>query len=538
MFAFLAIWLTACGGLREPQQDIRYFSTHAEGRPPLSWELRVWTPNKATLKATYTNTAPGGIAEGFRWSVRGDGNCEQMRFQAVPSQVDIAARDVVQLLVDGQPAFYGYIETAWPAGDGRLREYVAVGAAELLRQRLMDTATYAQQDVAAIVRDIASRLLPPAITYDAARVPDTGAVLELGPSVLVPLNKVIEDLARSVGGIAWGVDSTGTFFFAPPSGSASVGYEEQGLNWLPVQSEEIVTRVALWMAIPPVPSTADTWEAISAVGVGYTERDLPNRYYIHYYEDPLHSTYGAEKAFVYRDSAVPWASRGGSVASSTVTNPNNATDGDNTTYAAGPGDLILFPGLGTQRYAPRVTIIYESTEPGGTATLSHTCTNVGIITGEFIRIDLPDTGGQKRLIELVLPVLGPSGFCETSGTKLELIGIPNTGKVYAVVFYEYDAVRLDDYARSLIRLPYQTPAEVEWHGYHPPVRYLIVTGAPGGDLTGEVETWEYEWTSRRMRSVARMGSRGADPAARAIRILADRRREEAEGTALALTRRR
>jgi len=523
--------------LREPEQDIRYYSTNAEGRPALSWELRVWTPNKATLKATYTNTSPGGIAEGFRWSVRGDGNCEQMRFSAAPAKVNVSARDIVQLLVDGQPAFYGYVETSWPAGDGRLLEYVAVGADRLLQQRLMDSRTYTEQDVGAIVRDIASRLLHPAITYDPARVPDTGGILELGSSVLVQLNKVFDDLARSVGGIAWGVDSTGTFFFTHPSSSASVGYEDRGLNWLPVEGEEIVTRIALLMAIPPVPATADTWESVSAVGAGYSERDLPNRYYIHYYEDPLHSVYGAEKAFVYSGSIVTWASRGGT-ASGSMTNAANATDGDNTTYAAGPGNLTASPELGAQRYSPRVTMIYESTQPGGTATLRHYCTNVSEIVGTNLRIDLPDTGGRKRLIELVLPVLGPLGFCEAAGTRLTLDNVPDTGKVYEVEFYEYDIARLDDYARSLIRLPSQTPAEVEWQGYQPPARYLTVTDAPGGDLTGEVEIWEYEWTPRRMRSVARMGSRGADPTARAIRILADRRREEAESTALALTRRR
>jgi len=503
----------------------------------LSWELRVWTPNKATLKATYTDASPGGIAEGFRWSVRGDGNCEQMRFQAAPSKVDIAARDVVQLLVDGQPAFYGYIETSWPANDGRVRGYVAVGADRLLQQRLMDSTTYAEQDVGAIVRDIASRLLHPAITYDPARVPDTGRKIVMGPSILVPLAQVLSDLARSVPGITWGVDATGAFWFAPESSSISVGYAEHGLNWLPVEGEEVVTQVALLMALPPAPGNAEVWESFSGAGYGYEQRDLPNRYYVHYYEDPSNATYGAEKAYVYRDAIVPWAERGSNV-SGTVSNPTNASDGNAATYASGPGDLTATPGPGTQRYAPRATIIYESTEAGGTATLRHSCTNAGAITGDWLRIDLPNTGGKPRLIELVLPVLGPSGFCETAGTWLDMGGIPASGKVYEVEFYEYDTVRLDNYARSLIRLPSQTPAEVEWPGYHPPARYLTVTGAPGGDLTGEVETWEYEWTPRRMRSVARMGSRGADPAARAIRILADRRRKEAEGTALALTRRR
>jgi len=472
----------------------------------LSWELRVWTPNKATLKATYTDASPGGIVEGFRWSVRGDGNCEQLRFQAVPAKVDIAARDIVQLLVDGQPAFYGYIETAWPPDDGEKREYVAVGAAELLRQRLMDEKTYSQQDVAAIVRDIIDRLRHPAIAYDPSRVRDTSGEIELRYSALVAVHDVIADLSKAVGGVSWGVDATGTFFFNEPGQTATVGYELHGLNWLPVEGEEIVTSVALLLALPPQPEGARTWRGVVGVNLPYTEEPLGNRYYIHRYRDPADDIYAAEKAFVYADALVPWSERGRS-ASGTVANPANAVDGDPNSYAAGPGDLFVespagaIPPNGKLVWGQRATFVYESTSAGGMARLSLLGFNLGASISTNIEVPLPNTDGQRRVIELVMPVL-PVGFAEIYTTRLAITGMPDGAKIYDARIYEYDAERLDEYAKSLVRLQHQSPAEVEWQGYQPPARFLTVTGAPGGGLTGKVETWEYELYPKRFRTIA------------------------------------
>jgi len=504
----------------------------------LSWELRVWTPNKSTLKATYTDAAPGGIAGGFRWSVRGDGNCEQMRFQAVPSKVDIAARDIVQLIVDGQPAFYGYVETAWPAGDGRLREYVAVGADRLLQQRLMDSRTYTEQDVGAIVRDIASRLLHPAITYDPARVPDTGGILSLSHGFGVDLHRTLTDLAGSVGA-RWGVDATGTFFFGAGGSATTVGYAERGLRWLPVEGDEIVTRVVLIQRIN------DRGDILT-----------------HTYTDPLHTVYGAEKAFVSEiDLTEMWPAPDSVVADSISVAPEQTADGGASWQNwNGAATFLLDPDPNTG-----LRSVEPPPEPGSICLTAIKQRGVWLVWNQPTYIDAVqidavnadgaelylffwwDNGGATEKENIRLE--GGISFTGTIELKREVLRVgvgriapcSNLGpwdvRVYRLAPLRYGAA-VEQHARSLIRLPSQNPAEIEWQGYQPPARYLTVTGAPGGDLTGEVEAWEYEWTPRRMRSVARIGSRGSNPTARAIRILADRRREEAEGTALALTRRR
>jgi len=534
----------------------------------LSWELRVWTPNKATLKATYTNVAPGGITGGFRWSVRGDGNCEQMRFSAVPAKVDIAARDIVQLLVDGQPAFYGYIETSWPANDGRAREYVAVGAASLMHVRYTDGRKWDSgiyPDIADIVRDALNRWLHPGIAGTDVR--DTRSKVDASTPGPIPVAKLLDNLADAAH-TTWGVDASGTLYFNRPGQTVAAGYEERGLRWLPVEGEGVVTQIIAWGGYRDTGATVhiETPSNTRSIETSQGKTGL----YLVAYTAPEHAIYGTSKAFSF---AVESAEYGvdNSVAAKVHRELGGITvsgygvaycgrvsgaeadlvDGNAGTYLRLKiGDT---GGIGTGW--PEAVIRFQlpkgfwptaweldfsfSSNPATDSSLS-----------AFVRVEADQGGGLY--IPRDVAINAQSGTIRAYGGPLaDIEGIhvqvnPGTYTCNNPVYLDLKELRLwglwmpayAEVGRSLIRLPSQTPAEVEWQGYQPPARYLTVTGAPGGDLTGEVEIWEYEWTSRRMRSVARMGSRGADPTARAIRILADRRREEAEGTALALTRRR
>ena len=570
-FGLLAIWLTACGGSPDappPGLEVRYYSTH-QGRPPLSWELKVWTPNRGTLKATYTDASPGGIVEGFRWSVRGDGNCEQMRFQAVPAKVDIAARDIVQLLVDGEPAFYGYVETAWPAGDGEKREYVAIGAASLMRVRYTDGRKWPSEsypDVADIVRDALNRWLHPGIASTDVR--DTGGKVDASTPGPIPVAKLLDDLAEAAR-TTWGVDASGTLFFSRPGQSAAVGYAEHGLRWLPIEGEEVVTQVIAWGGYRDTGATVRVETPSNSASIETNQGRTP--LYLVAYTAPEHSTYGASRAFTF---GVEIAEYGvdGSVAAKVHNDlggiqvngtgvgycgrvsgsEKDLVDGNTSTYLR--LKIGNNGGIGTGWYEAIISFQFpEGFWPTAWeldfAFSSNPATDSAL--SAFVRVQADKGGGL--FVPRDVAINAQSGTIKVYGgplANIEGIHVLIDPATYTcsgtAVFLDLKELRVwgmwmpsyEEAAKSLIRLPSQTPAEVEWQGYQPPARYLAVTGAPGGDLTGEVETWEYEWTPRRMRSVARMGSRGADAAARAIRLLADRRREEAEGTALALTRRR
>jgi len=103
-----------------------------------AWTLEVFTPDGATLKATYTEAAPGGITGSFKLTVEGSGNCKQFTFTGRPSALAIGPRDIIKFSADGVDLFYGYASIAWPQFDKAEREYVILGAARLLDARLMD----------------------------------------------------------------------------------------------------------------------------------------------------------------------------------------------------------------------------------------------------------------------------------------------------------------------------------------------------------------------------------------------------------------
>jgi len=288
----------------------------------VNWTLEVFTPDGATLKATYTEAAPGGITGSFKLTVEGSGNCKQFTFTGRPSALAIGPRDIIKFSADGVDLFYGYASIAWPQFDKAEREYVILGAARLLDARLMDDDTYTDQDVAAIVRDIVQRLKHPAIKYDSSRVPDAGANVTLLSSDLVPLSRVIDDLAKTLGGgVKWGVDATGTFFFEKPSSSITEYYEALNHRWLPVVAEDAATAVDLLMAIAPRPADGRAYSWVTGVNLR-EESELPKRFYIHRYTWPDHAKYGIEKAYQWGVQEPQKKKVDGLIASGTVTNPD------------------------------------------------------------------------------------------------------------------------------------------------------------------------------------------------------------------------
>ena len=399
----------------------------------------------------------------------------------------------------------------------------------------MDRTTYATQDVASIVQDVISRLKHPAITYDPARVPTSGATISLTNGLAIPLAKIFDDLAASLkGSVTWGVDATGTFFFEPPSGSTSVGYEDKGLEWLPVEGDDVVTKVILVDNIPKTEVRYGDYEykpmfPFNALDVVTFE-----------YEAPEHAIYGAEKAFVYRGEMLRLNTDADRIAYAynNLDAPLNALDCDDATYASATafGDVSLEADLSTVAYGvlALVEIRDASVYPWISLSVTHLGANNVLLAMYGYSTDLITQSGKYPLL-MYFPI--PPG---TVTSKI---------KVYVYYANAADAVRvyrlcglvpvdLTDTAKSLIRLPFQTPTEIRFDRFQAPAATLTVTGAPGGDISGSVEEWEYRWSSRRQESVARLGSRGTDPAARAIRILADQRRADAEVTALNLTRRK
>lgn len=509
----------------------------------MGWTLRIYTPTggphvSGTLIAEYTESNPGGIVGGFRWSRAPHGDCLQMEFAAVPSQVNIPPRAVVHLLVDGVPAFYGFVVRSGPQSSKRAERYVALGAARLLSQRYAYYAVSAATNVGAIVRGILSQFAHPAIRYDAARVPDTGYTLSRFSAPWVDIATILKDLSGVAGGVPWGVDADGYFYFRPVNTLQAVRYGEANLQYLPVLAEEACDRVRI--IIPIQPSGVLRKVKYPVGGISYADPD-PDQYALIYTVDLSSGTrqvdqtpsvpssvgavmphLGAERSFVL--GTTPPLRRmafGGWLAGTPMgfSNASNAIDGDESTYAVSTnpfsgGDLYLyvsgFPyGFGdTQPYEVRamwqILTGYETKiTPVFTA---RSAPHELIVSGARSKFK---AGGGAYYVRLQF---------STGGT---VYNVNDLVRVYDISVYGVDAIAIDRLAFALAKAPYQEPTEVSVPGHLPPATTLTITGPPSGDVSGPVAEWEYEYSVERgLWTTARVGNKATDPQASAIRILA------------------
>jgi len=525
--------LAACG--TAPSQgswdDETYYTT--EGAIPLSWQLDVYTPDGATQRASYTQASPGGIVEGFQWSVRGDGAPLQMRWQAVPSGVDIQPRDIVQLTVDGEPAFWGVVTRTWPDDETDVREYVALGGLELLRYRSHDgMESYYDQDVAAIARQIISAYKHPAVTYDAALIPDLGDTVALPIVHRQEVGQLLDVLARSVSSkrVSWGVDAQGRAFFGVPQGSVQVGYETSDLHWQPEAGDEVVTRVDLVLATQNTPSP----DGIRYYPCCIATPECPGPFH---YPAPIivsgwaneDSIYGVQRAYSASQFLVRKSDPLPTVLSySNLNNASNAVDGSAASYAsnAGSGDseLVLrlegYPrgvAIGYSLYNSELVLEVEleyswdsDSYPTGSTCRYHATYLYRLApcdAGNVNIIALPPIDRHKKYdllydVQVTLRVRGLTAADEWRVYEAAVIGI------------DYGAAM--QYIDSLLRLPTQRPASIRWPRYQAPVAEATITGAPGGDLTHQVREWRYLWTPQQLETVAMLGDVADDDMTRAI----------------------
>ena len=538
----------------------------------MNWELRVWHLD-ATTPTSFTNAAPGGIAGPLRWSVKGGGDCDQLRFGARPSLMpNVAAGDRVQLLIDGVPAFWGVLEVGWPADDSELREYVAVGGRELLKRRVIVSGKWSRDtfpDVADIVRGIAQgSAMHPWLAYDAAKVRDTGRGVDMDVPGPVTVARVFDDLARAAG-VKWGVDPTGTIFFNPATTATQVGYTDSDLNWLPVQADDIVTKVIAYGGYKDVPdgelvilTTPGETKSRELIGDRIAMTEVA-------YEAPEHAIYGAEKAVtvpVYYaskdagDDPMPGSAieQMGGIALSTSGvafcalngSASNLTDGNASTYAElVVGDsgnigtwymaslrLTLPPGIWPQRieldFTSSETLNAPPTFPAADAEAAAEIRRDLVVTQEAIVAGSSGTishyGDTILDRSILLEVHIDPAVHKCSGTTLKF-------RVSEVRVWGWWAPDLAEIGQGYIHVPAQEPQEIGLRGFKPATWTIEVTGVPDGDVVGDVDRWDYALEADGMTSRARLAGGGTGEVARIIRLIADSARQQADDHTLRVT---
>ena len=518
----------------------------------MSWTLTVKASDGASTRATYSDASPGGIVGGFEWSTRGDGAPLQLRFTAVPSGVDIQPRDIIALEVDGSPAFWGVATVTWPSYETDVREYTALGGIELLRYRShIDPASYPEQDVASIARQVISAYKHPAVTYDAALIPDLGDTISMPSVYRLELGQILDTLARTVSskGVTWGVDAQGRAYFGVPSGNLEVDYAGHDVRWTQTDASDVVTRVDLLLATMHDPEPDGVRYSPLYVAtpecLGYPKTPAPVVVSAVHADDAVygrHRVYSAE-GLIVQDGYPALLS------STNISNPTYATDGVVSTYAsnAASGDAELVYSVAAGKYVRGVAVGFSlynqdlhleaevqyswqsDTKPPGGAPCAYSRTNhysVQAADGASVRI-------------LALPPMDPkqisTDYDVTITLRVRGAAAADEWRVYDVQLIRIDMDRALEYAQSLLKPPIQLPASVRWPGHVTPVPQVTIIGAPGGDLSHAVTRWRYVWRSDAMETLAELGDAADDDLTAAVARVAEANQAAALGIARALT---
>jgi len=501
----------------------------------MSWLLEVFAPSDTALATPLISaspTNPYGLQGDVHWATDGLGTLHELRFSAVPSlMVALPARGYVKYTPDsGISPVYGYLTQTWRPNDNRLVEYVVTGLYDLLAQTVMDSRTYSGYDVAFVADSILLQLLPPPLTESSADLVGS-AMVTMGYSAGVKLTQILDALAKWAGPTyRWWIDGLAVHL-GVPSGTQSVGYLSQGLEWLPIQGRDTVTSVDL---LCPLPSHVQDSAPHSYTIQRYGGVDTVAVYPANSSSDP---TYHAQRAFVVPFNPWIWARIPLTVTPSGWVALVNATDSSLTTYAIAPGGVsstaaaeVASPVFGLRvlaaasgAYPLNVSVTYNNHD-GSSLLLSY--------AGEM---RLSQDSGVQAIV-----MLYPYGVYNSAATTLVSAYAAPTGtdtvRLYDIQALTLDHTLLAQYAASLMRLPAASPASIKWPRLVEGTPQITITGTPDGTLTGDVVEWDYIQGPSGTYTMAKMGTADYGPEARAIRIISDSRRDEAIMSAVQLGR--
>lgn len=487
----------------------------------MGFELMIWNANKSAVLNTITQATPSGLDGGFKWQLRGNGDTVQLDLAGRNDRMKLPPRGVVRLKVDGGAAFYGIVPDP-PSGDSQVVEQVQVlGGREALRVTLLDGAVYRAQGVFQIVRDVLTRLCPPALTYSAALIgngsgTDAGPELSLYYSPTSDLVTVLDSLAKSAN-TGWGVDNQGRVFFGRPAPAPlAVPYVRQPWRRLPVQGKEAVTRAVLRIVSAPV--LPDNMLASWADEVPQTVTTVATA--------ATHALYRAEQTFPVPEGvglivpAVPAGTNLNSDYPADAVMDDDAGTGVNIDLTNTTRFLVVNSAPGR---VVGVEFDYQLPNTSDTPTDAYAW-SLNLNEGEAGTVGNLPVSNERRTVRAILPptarATGTWTARFTIGANIAIIPTPTTlltiTRVRFLVIDEAAALRV---AESFLQSPFAKPTEITLGSLEPPTPAVTVTGSPDGDVTGDTGIWEYTHQPGGLRrTLIRIGSDGQAPAARAIKL--------------------
>ena len=485
----------------------------------MSWQLDIRPPDGGTIRTTYTHETPGGITGGFEWSRRADGHCIQLTFHSTGS--DIHPRDVLDLTINETNLFRGAVVRCPHNDDLNGGEVVATAEALLSASQVPDVLTSLNNDVASIAGFVAS-FSHPALNAPLPGFPNTGKVLERARLSFIPLDQALESLAETVPGVTFGVLPGGNMFFQEPSGNRDVSYTTASLKWIPLDAQDIATAVTVVVAgqnqnePDEVESNAGTVSQLYRMTAQAT------------YEHELHDTYHAHTSAELSPGVEPFESRY-APDTNIFANGDNAWDGDLSTFAYNSLDnsehIIEYDVSLPARRVMGIRIVYRCTIPPGDARIA---VEYRTAADRFIRArwGLIQSSSNQVLEAIFLPPFDQDYNEAIVGLRVPLDTLSGEGadtvRIYDIQPLILDEDMVKDMAASKVKLPAQVPREITVHGIVEPAKQVTITGAPGGDISGDAREFRYEHTAERTVTRIFMEQSDTRDDARLLRIIPER----------------
>ena len=465
------------------------------------WKLAIYHPGSNTPDSTYTDTSPGGIVDGFEWTLAATGASKQLRFRAVPSMTDLPPRALVELDVGGDRQFRGVLVQTWSPQDTNVREYVAVGLELLVQQDVAESLDITEADPANWFYNLADALAYAGTWFEVGDTEQDGSTLAMENYQGLPASQVFDDLTRACQHTrAWWLTLDGYIVFKDPTGSTlTISSDDPGLEWRAEDSTETYDRVELYLLGRPQPPDV-RWDYGEPGPAGrrpviYSYRTSADRY-----KSTRVLTLPTQLDFLARGSGTAYAS------SSSWQNLSNVSDGDDGTYAS------YTSSSQSSSQTVWVTHTYNADEPvmywgrvlfdsaGTRATMYivHEIVTDSDLIGSSLVLDLGDVG-KKRSAWIAHPWPPQADNALTRRTKIGItfydVPANTTLEVYSVEPYYYSPAKLARYAKRFVQLPSQYPgAYVQQQLQNTGVWEVTVTDLAGEDRTFRVSEIQNRYT--------------------------------------------
>lgn len=480
----------------------------------MDWQIQVRSPALVS-KAVYTKASPAGIVNTIQFSIEPSGNCLNASFDAIPSKVNIAPRDIIEISVDGTLRFVGYVNSYTNAASNKVATFQVEGLKKLLYEVMvdvfwMDNANHTLISMKSIVTSLFAKrpsFISATLSNNASE--DIGWKPPLGFDHFF-FGQAMDDIAG--GGFDWGVNAQRQLFIKPSGTGSALNLNGGLITYDSHSSDKVVTAVLFKLTPVNTLRGAGLQREIYAndyASGGNTVRKSFNQTAISYeYVDAAASTYGKFTQVVDLPLSDSWLEIEPVTALANYTDFKNQADSTSTaaaitslsttgtgtyvTNTSGSSQLVVtknadqIVGLearyrittGNSFSFSRILTYSQGSSPSTGFPVSDTERFTVVDTGETVtatqRFVFPNRATEEFLVDP--ETLNSNGqkvnrFSTSQVTVKVNSAAVGSLRLYYLALLKLNSDALDELAKTFVRTPAQTPSMVEVVGSFPGIAY-------------------------------------------------------------------